>query len=159
QQRCLGCHNTAKKRGGLDLSTRATALRGGDSGPALVPGAAGKSLLIQAVSGPRARMPRAGAKLSAAEVAALTRWVDAGAGWPIGVTLRPTGPAPVEGVWWSFRPLVRPPLPPVRDRAWGRTPIDAFILAALESKGLAPSAEADRRTLIRRLTFDLHGLP
>jgi hypothetical protein len=159
QQRCLSCHGSAKKRGGLDLSTRAAALRGGDSGPALIAGAAKKSLLIQAVSGPNARMPRTGAKLSASEVALLVRWVDAGADWPIGVTLKATRPAPAEELWWSFRPLVRPPLPIVRNRAWARTPIDTFILATLDSKGLAPSAEADRRTLIRRLTIDLIGLP
>src|SRR5689334_17822069 len=61
--------------------------------------------------------------------------------------------------WWSLRPVVRPPLPPVKDRGWVRTPIDAFILAGLEAKGLCPAPPADRVTLIRRLTFDLHGLP
>ncbi len=159
EKRCLACHDNAKKRGGLDLSTRAAALRGGDSGPAFVAGATGKSLLLQMVRGPKARMPRAGDKLDARELDDLTRWVDAGAPWPAGVALKATGPAPVEERWWSLRPLARPPVPAVRNKAWVRTPLDAFVLAALESKGLSPSPEVDRRTLVRRVTLDLHGLP
>src|SRR5262245_45642410 len=100
EKRCLGCHDGAKKRGGLDLSTRAGALAGGDSGPALVPGSAARSRLVEFVSGAKPRMPRSGAKLTAEEVALLQRWIAAGAAWPKEVVLRG------QGVWWSLRPLV-----------------------------------------------------
>src|SRR5262245_27044325 len=150
QRRCLGCHGE-KKRGGLDLRTRAGMLKGGDGGPALVPGSAAKSRLVQLVSGPKPRMPREGPKLTPAEVAALRAWVDAGAPWPEGVVLKADAGAPVGEVWWSLRPLTKPPVPKVKDAAWVRTPVDAFVRAAQEAKGLRPAPEADRRTLIRRL--------
>jgi hypothetical protein len=159
QKRCLACHDGAKKRGGLGLSARASALREGDSGPALVPGAATKSLLVQMVSGPKPRMPRAGPKLSPAEVAELRRWLDAGADWPAELALKADGATLAREDWWSLRPLARPPVPAVGGPAWVRTPVDAFILATLARQGLRPAPEADRRTLVRRLTFDLHGLP
>jgi hypothetical protein len=158
QKRCLSCHNPDKPRGGLDLSTRAAALKGGESGPALVPRSAARSLLVRMVSPPKARMPRSGPKLAREEVAALRAWIDAGAPWPRAVVLKPTGRA-AEETWWSLRPLARPAIPAVKERSWVRTPLDAFLLAALEAKGLKPAPEADQRTLIRRLTFDLHGLP
>jgi hypothetical protein len=157
QKKCLACHGPEKKRGGLDLSTRASALRGGASGPALVPGASAKSLLWQAVSGARPRMPRVGPRLTESEREAMRAWLDAGADWP--AKLVATAPAPAEEVWWSLRPLARPALPAVKDRSWVRTPIDRFVLEKLEASGLRPAPEADRRTLIRRMSFDLHGLP
>jgi mono/diheme cytochrome c family protein len=156
RQRCLSCHGQ-KKRGGLDLSTRAGLLRGGDGGAVVVPGSAARSRLLQMVSGPEAKMPKQGPRLTAAQVAALRQWVEAGAPWLAGVTLAAQGRPPDD--WWSLRPLARPPVPAVKGRAWVRNPIDAFVLAALEAKGLRPSPPADRRTLIRRVTFDLHGLP
>jgi Protein of unknown function (DUF1553)/Protein of unknown function (DUF1549)/Planctomycete cytochrome C len=160
QQRCLPCHNGQKSRGGLNLSTRDALLKGGNGGPAVVPGQAATSLLVEQVSGPKPKMPKQGPPLTAAEVAPLRTWVDRGAPWPRTLLLTASTPRPNVGPdWWSLRPLVRPPLPAVLDRAWVRTPLDAFILAALEANGLRPSPEADRRTLIRRVTFDLHGLP
>src|SRR5262249_54923160 len=145
---CLGCHDGAKKRGGLDLSTRTAALAGGDDGAVIVPGSAAKSRLIQFVSGDKPRMPRTGPKLAVGEVAVLKKWIDEGAKWPADVTLKVT--ATQGDVWWSLRPLKRPAVPAVKDASWGRTPVDDFIMSALQKRGLKPSAEADRLTLIRR---------
>jgi hypothetical protein len=157
QTRCLACHNADKRSGGLDLSTRASALKGGENGPVLVPGSAVKSRLVEMVSGKSPRMPRTGAKLSAGEVAQLRRWIDAGANWTLSDKLVAKGSA--EETWWSLRPLVRPSIPAVKDAGWVRTPTDAFVRSALEARQLIPAPEADRRTLIRRLHFDLIGLP
>jgi hypothetical protein len=160
RQRCLPCHNPQKHRGGLDLTTREALLQGGNEGPAVVPGQADPSRLVQLISGPAPRMPKQAAPLTAEEVAAVRTWIDRGAAWPKGVTLAAEGPKPRVGPdWWSLRPLVRPVVPAVRDPGWVRTPLDAFILATLEAKGLRPAPAAERRTLIRRVTFDLHGLP
>ncbi len=160
RQRCVPCHNPRKSRGGLDLTAAAKLHKGGDRGPAIVPRDGGQSRLILLVAGPDAKMPKQGAKLTAQEVASLRRWIDAGAPWPTGVSLDDQAKKPLVGPdWWSLRPLSRPPLPPVSDKEWVRTPIDRFIQAALQAKGLKPSPAADRRTLIRRVTFDLHGLP
>jgi hypothetical protein len=104
-------------------------------------------------------MPRQGLKLTPPEVGSLERWINAGAPWPAAVALSADRSPPGAAVWWSLRPLARPPIPAVKDRAWVRTPVDTFILSALEARGLAPSAPADRAALIRRVTFDLHGLP
>jgi hypothetical protein len=156
RDRCLSCHNLEKRRGGLDLATRAAALKGGESGPAIVPKSSAKSLLMQMISG-KARMPRSGPKLTAAEVEILRSWIDAGADWPENIVLKPAGGQ--AETWWSLRPLVKPAVPVVENRGWLRTPIDAFILTALKARKLRPAPQADRRALIRRLTFDLHGLP
>jgi hypothetical protein len=154
---CLGCHDAGKKRGGLDLSARDAALAGGDEGAVIVPGSAARSKLIQFVSGDRPRMPRSGPKLTAGEVAVLKKWIDEGAKWPAGMTLKAT--AADGDRWWSLRPLKRPAVPAMKGATWGRGPVDDFILSALQKRGLKPSPEADRRTLIRRVTFDLTGLP
>jgi Protein of unknown function (DUF1549)/Protein of unknown function (DUF1553)/Planctomycete cytochrome C/F5/8 type C domain len=159
QQRCVSCHNPKTKRSGLDLTTRETLLAGGDTGPAVKPGASADSLLIKMVVGADAKMPKKGAKLTADETAALRQWIDAGAPWPSGVTIAENKPTPADGNWWSLRPLSRPAVPAVKDKTWGGTPIDAFLLAALEAKGLHPSPPADKTTLLRRVTFDLIGLP
>ncbi len=156
RKQCVGCHGGAKTRGGLDLSTREGMIKGGDQGPALVPNDAAKSLLLSAVSGPKPTMPKKGDPLAAKQVADLRRWIDAGAPWPKGVTVAEDARPRVDAEWWSLRPLRRPETPAVKG---GRTPIDAFILATLEAKGLRLSPEAERPTLLRRLTYDLHGLP
>jgi hypothetical protein len=158
ESRCLPCHDAAKKRGGLDLSTRAGLLAGSDAGPVLDLKQADQSRLLLAVSGPSPRMPRAGPKLAEREAAWLRRWVAEGATWPDGVTLKPRAGG-MEEAWWSLRELTRPPAPGVTDRTWARTPVDPYILAALEQRGLRPSPEAGRRALLRRLSFDLTGLP
>jgi hypothetical protein len=159
QQRCVSCHHEAKKRGGLDLTVREKMLAGGDTGPALVVGAADKSLLIELVTGADAKMPKQGPKLTKEEIDVLRQWIDGGAVWTKGVTLVEQKQRPADTDWWSLRPLVQPAAPEVKNKAWVRTPIDAFILATLEAKGLTAAPAADKRTLIRRLTYDLHGLP
>ncbi len=160
EQRCLRCHRGLTARGHLSLTTRDDLLRGGDSGPALVPGDPAASLLLEMTSGDQPAMPAEGQPLSAAEHELLTRWVAAGAVWPTDHELTlPLDAAP----WWSLDPLVAPTVPPwAHDEkwaAWVRTPIDAFVAQSLATQGLQPAPEADRRTLIRRLTFDLVGLP
>jgi hypothetical protein len=159
QQRCVACHNPQKTRGGLDLTTRAQFLEGGDKGPVVKPGDADNSLLYQMVRGPEPKMPRQAAPLSAAEVAAFKQWIDDGAVWPETVKLVVKGPKEKGGEWWSLQPLLRPALPGVKDKQWPRTPVDYFILATLEDRGLSPAPEVDRATFIRRATYDLHGLP
>jgi hypothetical protein len=154
---CLGCHGPKKQMGGLRLDTRQRMLAGGESGPAIVPGEPGKSLLLQAVrqSGELKMPPKS--KLPPQAVAALEEWVKAGAPWP-----ESTPPAAAADAWkrhWAFQPVRNPPPPATRDTTWSRTPIDRFVLARLEEKGLLPSPPADKRTLLRRVTFDLTGLP
>ncbi len=158
QQHCVACHNAAKSRGGLDLTTRAQLLEGGDKGPVLKPGDADKSRLLQMVRGPEPKMPRQADPLSAAQVADLRQWINDGAAWPTAVKLTVKGPKEA-GDWWSLRPLKRSALPAVKDKDWPRNPIDYFILAVLEGKGLSTAPEVDRVTFIRRATYDLHGLP
>ena len=157
---CYRCHGSEKRKSGLRLDVQAEAMRGGDSGPVISPGDAEGSLLYQYVSGadPDTIMPPEGDPLTADKVAAIARWIDQGAVWAKGVKVRPTASA-VESDHWSFRPFERPPVLSVRQRAWERNPIDRFILARLEREGIAPSPEADRATLLRRLNLDLIGLP
>jgi mono/diheme cytochrome c family protein len=157
EKRCLHCHGAETTKGGLSLASRKGLLRGGENGAAVVPGKPDESLLLEMVSGDAPEMPQKDKPLSKEQVEGLRSWVEQGAHWPEGVVLASRR---FDGeTWWAFRPLARPPLPAVRDRAWARTPVDAFVLARLEAEGLRPRPEADRRTLIRRLTFDLHGLP
>jgi hypothetical protein len=149
---CLACHNPETRKGGLDLSRRSRALAGGKTGPAVVPGEPEESGLIDMVAD--GRMPPKH-PLAAAEVDAFRAWIAAGApydGEPIAA--RRAGPD-----WWSLRPIGRPGAPAVGDPAWVRNPIDAFLLAKLEARGLRPAPEADRVSLIRRAAFDLTGLP
>ena len=157
EKRCVGCHGDERRRGKLSLATLAAARQGGRNGPAIVPGKPEESLLLRMVGGDEPRMPKKGAPLSADEVDRLAAWIRAGAPWPDGRVLRsPDDEA--ESTSWCFRPLVQPAVPKQASE-WIRTPVDAFVLAKLRDMGLTPSAAADRRTLIRRLTFDLHGLP
>jgi mono/diheme cytochrome c family protein len=160
QEKCISCHNPKKSKGGLDLTTRASLLEGGQSGPVVVPGKASGSFLVKLISGPKPKMPLKGQPLTRRQVEAMSRWIDQGAVWPRGLTLIARGAGTRDGkTWWSLRKLARPPLPRVREKDWARTPIDLFILAGLESRGLKPAPQADRAALIRRVTFDLHGLP
>jgi len=164
--KCLECHGPRKAESGLRLDQLETALAGGDSGPALVPGKPAESLLLAAVRHVDGlEMPPAG-KLDATEVASLERWIDQGAAWPTGVRLGGVGPAlrsgPItdeERNFWSFR-LVSAPLPP---RVESPTPInneiDRFVVAKLTAAGLTMRAPAEKRVLLRRATFDLTGLP
>src|SRR5262245_7303632 len=160
-ERCYHCHSarTGKRRGGLQLDGRAAFQKGGDSGPAAVPGRPEQSLLVRAVRHAEgvAAMPPSGA-LPAREVAVLEEWVRRGAFYP-DETVGQAIDLAAGRKFWSFVPP-RPSSPPaVKDRHWPRRPIDAFLLAEMERQGLVPSPPADGRALIRRLHFDLAGLP
>ena len=161
--RCHACHGPQQQMNGLRLDRQEDALRGGYSGPVILPGNSANSKLIHLVAGVREDlvMPPVGERLTAREIAVLRAWIDQGAEWPQGETAVATADkAASEKVeHWSFHPLRRPPLPAVRNRAWVRNPIDAFVLAKLETEGIEPSPEADKATQIRRLSLDLIGLP
>ena len=150
--KCLSCHTSEAKKGDLDLSRRATALSGGQSGEAVVPGRPEESLLFEKVAA--GEMPPKH-PLSGEQVAAFKAWIEAGAPYP-------DEPLAVPGAgpdWWSLREVERPEPPTVGDPSRVLTPIDAFVQSRLGKHGLAPAPEADRATLIRRLSLDLIGLP
>jgi mono/diheme cytochrome c family protein len=160
---CFKCHShqAGKAKGGLMLDARALMLLGGDKGPALVPGDAQKSLLIQSITheNEKLKMPRSAPKLSADNIALLTAWVKAGAPWtdaPIKLTIRKPGNITDEDRrYWAFQPIKAAELP-AGDES---NPIDRFILARLQKEGIKPALTADARTLVRRLYFDVIGLP
>jgi hypothetical protein len=159
---CFTCH-TASRMGGLEMTSRATLLKGGKSGAAVTPGDPDKSLLIQAVAQTheRLKMPPQG-KLADKEIADLREWIRDGAVWPESAAA-PAGTGyvitPEQRAYWAFQPVRKPEPPAVKDKNWPRGPIDRFILARLEEKGLKPVRTADKHTLIRRATLDLTGLP
>jgi uncharacterized coiled-coil protein SlyX len=163
---CFECHGENQKpSGGLRLDSRAAILQGGESGAVVAPGKPDESLLIEAVRYRSVEMPPKG-KLPDDQIAKLVRWVEIGLPWPDGgeqAESAPRGKAfEITGAqrhFWSFQPIASPPPPPVRDSAWPLGEIDRFILAKLEARQLAPNPPADRRTLLRRVTFDLTGLP
>jgi mono/diheme cytochrome c family protein len=157
EQHCLRCHGQKTARGGLSLATAAALLAGGASGPVVAAGKPSESLLVQMVSGAKPKMPKKSAPLKKEQVAILTKWIAEGAYWPKDIALQERQEQGEK--WWSLQPLARPTVPLVKTPGWARTPVDAFILHRLEQQGMKPSAEADRRTLIRRLYFDLLGLP
>jgi len=155
QARCVRCHSGDEPKGSLDLSVRATIVSGGESGAAIVPGKPDESLLLDYVSGDEPEMPLDDEPLSPDQLSVLRQWIAEGALWPKGVTIEASRP---DANWWSLQPIRQPDVPALASN-WIRTPIDAFILAKLQGLGLAPSDMADRRTLVRRVTYDLHGLP
>ncbi len=162
---CFACH-TASKMGGLQMDSRESLLAGGGRGPAVVPGDPDQSLLIQAVTHSHAevKMPLGG-KLKPQEIEDLASWIKAGAVWPETIVSSAAGKSgaktitPEQRNFWAFRPVRKPALPSVRNEAWVRAPLDRFVLAKLEAKGLQPANRAAKRTLIRRAYFDLIGLP
>ena len=156
--RCQSCHGADKQSSGLRLDSRAGILKGGTRGSAVSLASPDGSLLLKAVSyrDAQLRMPPGG-KLPKQQIADLKRWVAMGAPWP---TVKDAAQQTKdEGDHWAFQSPEKPALPRVRHQKWVQTPVDRFILAALEEKGLKPAPPADRRTLIRRATFDLTGLP
>ncbi|MBX7168980.1 MAG: PSD1 and planctomycete cytochrome C domain-containing protein [Pirellulales bacterium] len=164
-ENCQRCHGPEKQEGGLRLDSRAGLLGGGDSGPAVVPGNADESLLVQAVryAPDGYQMPPPG-KLADAQIAALERWVGEGAAWATaGEASSPKDPKVFDlaerAKFWSFQPVQPVEPPAVIDAAWCQTPVDRFILAELEAHGLRPAAAIDRGALLRRVTYDLIGLP
>jgi Protein of unknown function (DUF1553)/Protein of unknown function (DUF1549)/Planctomycete cytochrome C len=160
---CYQCHSSdAKKiKGGLRLDSRDGWMKGGDSGPAIVPGAPDKSLLVEAIHYQSLEMPPE-RKLSDAEIVVLEKWVRMGAPDPRTDPATTTPVRPDVGAGrshWSFRPIAERAPPQVKHNAWPRSDVDRFILAKLESNGLSPVIDADKPTLLRRIFFDLVGIP
>src|SRR5499427_2619521 len=162
---CYQCHGAQKAMGQLRLDGKESALKGGLSGAAIVPGDSKRSLLVKRIlgEGDEARMPMGGDPLKPAEISLIRRWIDQGAEWPVddqSASLqsgsKPQSAAPRH---WAYVKPVRPAAPQVKNQSWVRNPIDAFILARLEKEGLTTSPEADKATLLRRVYLDLIGLP
>ncbi|MFN3651693.1 MAG: PSD1 and planctomycete cytochrome C domain-containing protein [Armatimonadota bacterium] len=164
---CQGCHSMASSSpmGGLRVGTRAALLKGGDHGPSIVPGDPEKSLFVKALHyEDELKMPPKG-KLPAEQIEAFVEWVKMGAPWPAEAGAKAPKAEPVADLrtrasqHWAFKPFKRPAVPAVKNQAWVKNPIDAFILAGLEKAGITPARPADRLTLLRRVTYDLTGLP
>lgn len=153
---CFRCHGDAKTSGELRVDSRDRLLAGGESGPAIVPGNPQDSLLLRAIqrqADVSAMPPEQDKALRPDQVADFTTWIQAGAVWPA------KSAKFAATKHWAFEPVRDAALPEVHDRAWGRTSVDAFIRARQEAAGVRPAPPADKRTLIRRATFDLTGLP
>ena len=165
-EKCFDCHGPKVDplQGGLSLHSRSAIISGGDSGPAIVVGDPEQSLLIAAINyGDIYQMPP-DSRMTSAEIAVMTRWVEMGAPWPqeperaiattdkFDLDLR-------KSAHWCWQPIKSPTVPPVAGRQWPQDPIDSFILQRIEEAGLTPAKPADRQTLIRRVYFDLIGLP
>ncbi|MDE0934943.1 MAG: PSD1 and planctomycete cytochrome C domain-containing protein [Mariniblastus sp.] len=163
QTRCLECHRTDLAKGDFSLQDATGFFEEGY----VERGDSANSHLIELISSQgnhRAEMPKNGAPLAADQIETIQLWIDMGAPWPEGYkfTYDAKAARTLDYNWWSFQEIVKPPAPNLvgsPDRQWVRTPVDAFVLEKLEANGLSPSQEADRRTLIRRLTYDLTGLP
>lgn len=164
-ENCYKCHSrdADKVKGGLLLDSREALLHGGLSGAAIVPGDPEKSLLIEAIryANEDLQMPPKGKKLTDQQIADLTEWVRRGAPDPRTLAAKGSSSsyAGVGRKHWAFQPVRKPAPPAVKNTSWAKSPIDNFILAKLEGSGLAPNPPADKRTLLRRVTFDLTGLP
>jgi mono/diheme cytochrome c family protein len=162
-ENCYSCHGPKASQSGLRLDSRAAVLKGGVRGSALSAGAPEKSWLLRSVRHQGLQMPP-GRKLADKHVEALAKWVAMGTPWPA-TTVQAAGPQSWDEVvrtrkdWWSLKPVREVAPPAVKDRAWSAQPVDRFVLAALEAKGLRPAPEADARTLCRRLYLVLTGLP
>lgn len=163
-RRCVECHSGADPSGKLNLTLREAAMNGGESGKAIHPGDAGSSLLLQRVQAGEMPPKRQGKPqpLPPEEVAVLKSWITSGAVWSTDRRLdlfEFTTDRRGGRDWWSLQPVRRPEIPAVKQAGWVRTPVDTFILEKLEAEGWEPAPEADRRSLIRRVSYDLTGLP
>ena len=152
---CYNCHGSKRSEAGLRFDRKSDALKGSENGPVITPGKSADSLLIHAVSWLKddLKMPKKGDRLTPEEVGILRAWIDQGASWPDSAS----GETKIDH--WAFKAPQRPKLPAVKNEPWLRTPIDNFVLARLEKENLSPSPEADKLTLLRRLSLDLIGLP
>ena len=156
--KCFACHGDKEQKGGVRLDNRAELLKDASSLKVVVPGNPDASALVHVLRyDGKIQMPPGG-KLPQAQIDAITDWVKRGAPWPNAPSAK-SGFRPDQKNFWSFQPIKKSPLPTVKTKGWALSPIDTFILSGLEKKGLKPAAMADRRTLIRRATFDLTGLP
>jgi hypothetical protein len=154
--RCYACHSGLRQRSGLRLDTAALLIQGGDSGPAVVPGNSQESLLITMLTGESGvRMPpeAEGTALTSDQIELVKKWIDEGAIAPD----EPTPPSAAEH--WAYKPPQRPAIPDVQNEPWVANPVDSFLAAQHETNGLVPVAPADKATLLRRVYFDLIGLP
>ncbi len=162
-KRCAACHGGNDSAGGLNLLTPATAFKAGDSQQhGIVAGDSGRSQVIARIEAGEMPPKGHGGPVTPAELASLRRWIDAGATWPAERQLSPfefTTDRRAGSDWWSLQPLRKPSVPEVKDHSWARTPIDRFILAELERRGIQPAEVADRVTFVRRAKLDLLGLP
>ena len=159
---CVGCHGPAQQLSGLRLDARSSLLEGGYSGPAIIPGNGNDSALVHRLISEREsyRMPMGAPPLTGLQIDTLRTWIDRGAPWQEEASALAEADAPsAEGQeHWSFQPVVRPAIPPLRNRSWARSPIDAFVLSRLEAEGISPSREASQEALFRRVHLDLTGL-
>src|SRR5437868_1584530 len=158
QKNCFSCHGSEQQEGGLRLDQRKRALDGGDSGAEIVPGKSSESRLVRMIAGideDFGQMPpkEKGKPLSAEEIGLVRAWIDQGARWPDEIQL-----AAAAAKHWSLKTVVRPALPTVREAAWPKQPIDAFIASRLEKENVRHSPATERTTLLRRLYLDLVGL-
>jgi mono/diheme cytochrome c family protein len=160
---CLPCHSSTRM-GNLDMSSRDALLKGGNLGASIVPGKPDESLVIQAVNHTheRLRMPAGQSKLGDRQIEDLSEWIKAGAPWPESQAASKSKAfviTPEQKNFWSFQPVRKPALPPTKNKGWAQSGVDHFLLSAMEGKGIAPAPAAARRTLIRRASYDLTGLP
>ncbi|HKX31101.1 MAG TPA: DUF1549 domain-containing protein, partial [Blastocatellia bacterium] len=162
---CYRCHGGSRASGQLKLDVKAMAMKGGISGAVIVPGSSRDSRLVHRIlgEGDEQRMPLGGTPLAPKQVALIKRWIDEGAVWPENppsASLQPGGnPQSAIPQHWAFVAPLRPRVPAVKNRAWTRNSLDHFILSRIEKNGLAPSPEAEKTALLRRLSLDLTGLP
>jgi len=165
--KCIKCHGAEKQKGGLRLDDETAACKGGDSGePAIVAGNSGDSRLLKLITSKdeNERMPPEGEPLTAAQIDLIKTWIDSGAEWPDDSAASEPGRTEMvvtdeDRQHWSFRPLQKITPPDVVDKGWIRNPVDSFVRHAQEARGLSPTTTAGARTLIRRLYFDVIGLP
>ncbi len=164
-QHCVKCHGGEKTEGEFDLTTREGLMKGGADGPAIVVGKPAESHLVKLIRHEdEPNMPQDSPKLPDSALEQISQWIACGAAYDkplvdLAAAMTTKSVSEADRQFWSFAPLKKSPLPPVKNEAWCRTPIDRFVLASLEAKGLAPNTLADRRKLIRRAYFDLIGLP
>ncbi|PHX58826.1 MAG: hypothetical protein CK522_02050 [Opitutia bacterium] len=164
-EHCYKCHSITESasKGGLILDSRDGMLKGGDQGPAVVPGNTAKSLLLLAISytDNELQMPplKAGGKIPVAKFKVLEEWVKMGAPAPVGAGNKLTGLSQKARDHWAYKPVVEPVVPEVKNKVWVHNPIDAFVLAKLESVGLQPNPTTNPESLLRRIHYDLVGLP
>ena len=163
---CLECHGGTKTKSGLNIATRELLLKGADRGPTITPGKAKESRLIEFVTRTDELHMPPKVQLSKEAIAALVKWIDLGAAYdkPLIEGVEPAVKKPMivtdkDRQYWAYRPLQKIEPPVVKSAEWSRNPIDRFILAKLKAAKIAPAPDADKRTLLRRVTFDLTGLP
>jgi len=159
EAKCLECHSDGIRKGELSLATRADWLSGGDDGPAIIEGDSTGSHLIEKITGPNPDMPKDGEPFTEAEVALIEKWIDAGAVWPDEFVLRE--PSAADKSWWAYLPISipEPPRPDDIPAAWSAQPIDRYIYSKLATSDLSPNPPAAPRDLIRRVYYDVTGLP